>query len=260
MKRNCPLGKNEERTASYTKRDYPMTKSEGSATSGGRGASQKQKPKGKVAKSSPFAFMVSKNQKLLKTWIVDYGAISHMCCDRTFFDEMKQTMGVTITLADGNETDVKGIGSGHLFCYDENGDQQEIVLSDVYYVPDLESNLISVGSLVNKGAEVTFEKTRGCVIRCGGVIAAVAKKKGGLYQLETSAERSMKAVHHTKDCIHSWHRKLGHRDPDAILRVAREGLAKSVAIKKCDVSGPANVALKGRLHGSLSRGKRSDSR
>lgn len=53
-------------------------------------------------------------------------------------------------------------------------------------------NQISVGSLINKGAEVTFEKTRGCVISCGGVVAAAAKRKGGLYQLETSGKRSMK--------------------------------------------------------------------
>ena len=62
-------------------------------------------------------------------------------------DELKQSMGVTTALIDGNETDVnKGIGSGRMFCYDENGDQQDTILSDVY------SLCSGSGSLFNKRA------------------------------------------------------------------------------------------------------------
>lgn len=239
------------RKPGHMKRDCPMMKNEGSSTSGGRSGGQngqpKHKPKGKAAKTTPFAFTVSKNRKLMKTWIVDSGATAHMCCDRSFFQALKPSSGVTITLADGNETAVQGIGSGRLFCYDDSGNQQEVILSDVFYVPDLESNLVSVGCLVNKGAEVTFGKSRGCVIQCGGVVAAVAQKVGGLYQLNTGAERSMNVVHHTKDCIHSWHRKLGHRDPEAIQRVVREGLAKGVSIKKCDIYQTCECCAEGKI-------------
>lgn len=178
MKRDCPMESNNTPT-STTMRDYSR-KNENCSSSGGQRESLKPKPKGKVAKSSEFSFtvgVVSKKREQPKSWIIDSGATSHMCCDRAFFDELKQSTGVSITLADGNETVVKGVGSGHLYYYDENGDRRKITLNDVYYVPELESNLISVGKLVNKGAKVTFDETRGCVVECEGILATVGQWK-----------------------------------------------------------------------------------
>ena len=246
MKRDCPMGSNNTPTSS-TMRDYSR-KNGNFSSSGGHRESMKPKPKGKVAKSSEFSFIVgvvSKKREQLKSWIIDSGATSHMCCDRAFFNELKQSTGVSITLTDGNETVVKGVGSGHLHYYDENGDRRKITLNDVYYyVPELESNLISVGKLVNKGAKVTFDKIRGCVVECDGILATVSEEKYGLYQLKSSMKRSMKVVHHTKDCIHSWHRKLGHR---AIQRIAREGLAKGISIKKCEIVQTCECCVEGKI-------------
>ena len=42
--------------------------------------------------------------------------------------------------------------------------------------------MISVGKLVNKGAKVTFDETRGYVVECEGIVATVAKEKDGLYR------------------------------------------------------------------------------
>lgn len=141
---------------------------------------------------------------------------------------------------------MKGVGSGRLFCQDEQGKQQEVILSEVFYVPDLESNLISVGRLVAKGAEVIFSNRRGCVIQRDGAVAAVAKKVGGLYQLATK-QRGMVASHHNKDCIHHWHRKLGHRDPDAIHRAVRDDLATGVSIQKCGVFQTCECCVEGKI-------------
>lgn len=208
---------------------------------------KKSKPKATVGMATPFAFMVAATERASNVWIVDSGATSHMCCDRAFFDEMKPSTGISITLADGNETLVRGVGSGRLFCQDEEGKPQEIILSEVFYVPDLESNLISVGRLVAKGAEVIFSGHRGCVIQRNGVVAAVAKKIGGLYQLKTAKECGMVASLHSKNCIHHWHRKLGHRDPDAIHRAAHDGLATGVNIQKCSVFQTCECCVEGKI-------------
>lgn len=67
-----------------------------------------------------------------------------------------------------------------------------MALSDVLYVPGLEMNLISVGKLIGKGANVQFG-TNGCQILSKTEVVAVAVKHGGLYRLKIHGERAMVA-------------------------------------------------------------------
>lgn len=235
MKRECPLMKSGK-------------ESNNQPSSSGRKSNPAPKSKSaKIGKVSSFAFVANCDRKLSKAWIVDSGATSHMCADRTFFDELRSSSGISITLADGNETHVKGIGSGKLLCCDDQGEEHEVILSEVYYVPELESNLISVSRLVSKGAEVIFSASSGCIIKSRGMIAAVARKSCGLYYLKIAKEQGMHVTEHPKDCVHVWHRRLGHRDPEAIQRVVREDLATGVAIRKCDIHRSCECCAQGKL-------------
>lgn len=51
-------------------------------------------------------------------WVIDSGATCHMTCDRSFFAELRDTVGATVTLADGKKTNASGIGKG--IVYSEN--------------------------------------------------------------------------------------------------------------------------------------------
>lgn len=145
-------------------------------------------------------------------WYVDSGASRHMTGNKEFFDKFSTTNIGTVTLADGKKTEVMGTGNGTLICIDKEGKPISIVLSDVLYVPRLTSGLISVSSLTRKGLQVLFTGEQ-CIIKGkNDEVIATANNNGSLYKLHTT-EKALKGLFqtHSEECIHTLHRRLGHR-------------------------------------------------
>ena len=78
-------------------------------------------------------------------------------------------------IGDGRTIEATGIGSVELEVEVGGGKVHRIILQEVYYVPDLDGNLLSVPRLANKGFEVTFSQSL-CTITCNGDIEALAKQ------------------------------------------------------------------------------------
>lgn len=76
-------------------------------------------------------------------WCMDTGASEHMCWDRSLFETLTEKHGHSVTVGDGKEVQVKGVGTVILFAIVD----QELIkttLSNVLFVPDLKFNLFSV--------------------------------------------------------------------------------------------------------------------
>lgn len=189
-----------------------------------------------VAQSSEEKFAFCAREDQAANWIVDSGASSHMSANRHFFESMEEPHGDTprsVTVADGKKETVKGVGSCKIFCYGHNGEAKEILLSGVLYVPELDMNLVSVGRLVQKGAKVTFDEM-GCTIASGNRIAAIAPWRNHLRMVEQANVAAEPC--HEKGCVHEWHRKLGHRDVQAVLDLERRQLATGIKVRKCNTN------------------------
>ncbi|KXJ70180.1 hypothetical protein RP20_CCG024584 [Aedes albopictus] len=52
---------------------------------------------------------------------------------------------------------------------------------------------------------------------------------------------------HTENCIHHWHRVLGHRDEEAIQKMVRDDLATGVKIRKCNVNHDCECCMEGKM-------------
>lgn len=52
---------------------------------------------------------------------------------------------------------------------------------------------------------------------------------------------------HKKGCIHEWHRKLGHRDTQAILDLQRKELATGIKVNNCSVNATCEPCLQGKM-------------
>lgn len=91
------------------------------------------------------------------------------------------------------------------------------------YVPALEGNLLSVKKLAEKGLLVKFEG-RTCNIIKDKIIVATAEVSGNLYKLRSEHKALLVRNEHGKDYQHTWHRKLGHRDPEAIKKMEEKNL------------------------------------
>ena len=49
-----------------------------------------------------------------------------------------------------------------------------------------------------------------------------------------------------QNCIHIWHRRLGHRDPNAVKRIDKEGLATGIHVRECGVMIQCEHCVKGK--------------
>ena len=144
-----------------------------------------------------FAFSADLDKKTARRWLIDSGASAHMCGEKKFFDGMRPIAKRTVTLADGRQTEAEAIGSGMLICKDKDGQDREIVLSGVLYVPELKTNLVSVSRLTQKGAAVSFSGPK-CYISQRGRQAAVAINRDGLYYLQQTTRETARLVRGTE--------------------------------------------------------------
>lgn len=180
-------------------------------------------------------------------WYLDSGATSHMTSDKSVLSNWSSAKQPEICLADGTKIVCSGTGSGKLVSVADNGDRVKVTLNDIIHVPSLAGNLLSVSKICDLGFEVLFHRG-GCKILRGQEAILVGERHGGLYRLKQYVEKALLTnPEHPQLCEHLWHRRLGHRDPDAISAIVREELGFGLKMKKCDVQCVCGVCCEGKM-------------
>lgn len=83
-------------------------------------------------------------------WYLDNGASNHMTGQRSKFRDLKEKITGKVRFGDGSVVHIKGRGSIAVKC--KSGDER--LLNEVYYIPSLRSNIISLGQLSEEGNEI----------------------------------------------------------------------------------------------------------
>jgi hypothetical protein len=81
-----------------------------------------------------------------EVWFLDSGCSNHMSRSKEMFATMDDSIKSEVKL--GNDHRVSVMGKGSINIRTKQGEEKHI--SDVYYVPGLQHNLISIGQLVQK--------------------------------------------------------------------------------------------------------------
>ena len=163
-------------------------------------------------------------------WYVDFGATSHMCSNEIFFTNINRQHQAEVTLADEQKLKVVGIGEG--FVQLDERENRNIFLTNVLFVSDLRGNLISMKKLANKGFEVHFKESV-CEITKSGRLVASEIVTNGLYELHVM-QRALKMSDSKQVlCIHGWHNRLGHRDPNAVKQIEKFNMTENFLSKPC---------------------------
>jgi hypothetical protein len=95
-------------------------------------------------------------------------------------------------IGDGRSIDAVGIGQIKLKVHVGDSEYKDTILRDVYYVPELHANLLSVPRLMKQGLGVTFNENT-CTILANGKVAALARKQNSLYILQVSSNEVTQA-------------------------------------------------------------------
>ncbi|KAG6780314.1 hypothetical protein POTOM_013168 [Populus tomentosa] len=115
-----------------------------------------------------------------KAWYLDTGASNHMtgCIEK--FAEIDTTITGSVKFGDGSTVKIQGRGS--VLLEDFTGEHR--ILTNVYYIPMLKSNIISLGQLDENGCKVVIEGGVMTILdRLQRLLAKVTRSSNRLYVL-----------------------------------------------------------------------------
>lgn len=189
-----------------------------------------------------ICFLSRENIEEGNEWIIDSGATSHMSSDITIFENFIKRES-KVRIANGDVVYSKGVGNARIWYHGNKLIQ--IKLENVLYVPHLDGNIISVNQIMKKGFQVQFINNM-CEIKRRGIVVATAELRNNMFVLPI-IEKALTAKNHNSNCLHSWHRKLGHRDPVAIKKIIDKKLGNNIDISCCGIHGVCTTCLEGKL-------------
>ncbi|TXG57024.1 hypothetical protein EZV62_018337 [Acer yangbiense] len=136
-------------------------------------------------------------------WFLDFGCSNHMCGDKTMFCELNEGFRQLVKL--GNNTRMTVLGKGNVKLY---LDGFHHVVTDMFYVPELKNNLLSVGQLQEKGLTILI-KTGMCKIYhpVRGLIIQTKMTANRMFILMARAQVKEASCFHApaQDLSHLWH-------------------------------------------------------
>ncbi|KAL5769621.1 hypothetical protein ACOSP7_013775 [Xanthoceras sorbifolium] len=86
-------------------------------------------------------------------WYLDTGCSNHMCGDKKVFSDLHEPFRNTVKFGDNSTISVVGKGNVTL----QTKENSTHIISNVLFVPDLKTNLLSVGQLQEKGYEISIK-------------------------------------------------------------------------------------------------------
>ena len=113
-------------------------------------------------------------------WYLDNRASNHMSGNREFFMELDEAISGKVRFGDDSHINIKGKGSIR-FVFN-NGEKK--ILENVYFIPDLKSNIISLGQAMEAGCEVRMKDDFLRLLdRSGRLLVKTTRSKNRLYKV-----------------------------------------------------------------------------
>ena len=177
--------------------------------------------------------LVTKSCHRIKT-IIDSGASSHMVADMRFMKGPMDTVDHRIVLGDGRVVKSTTSGRAVIDCKGQNGQAFSFELSNVLYVPNLDTNLLSCSKLDENGHEIRF-KSGECTLRPAHEdgFFKIGYRRSGVYQLTGifQAQEECKTASSTEKITERvWHNRLEHIAESTIRDAVRKGPARGIEL------------------------------
>lgn len=176
-----------------------------------------------------MAYIESPEQKQDDVWFLDSGCSNHMCGDSSLFSEIEE--GVKRIVRLGNHTQMKVMGKGSVRLSIQGVSH---LVQDVFYVPDLKNNLLSIGQLQEKGLAVLIKENQ-CKIYhpTKGLIIQSNMTSNRMFVLVSNKQSDNKLVmclqtDDTQDLSQLWHRRYGHLSYSGLKSLKNKEMVKGL--------------------------------
>lgn len=177
-----------------------------------------------------------------RVWYLDNGASNHMTGRKKYFKAIDESITGKVRFGDDSRIDIKGKGS--VLFITQDGSKK--LLANVYYIPDLKSNILSLGQATEAGCEVKMKE---------GDLTLVDKEGNLVVKAKRSANRLYKVLMDVVDdkCLQAttvsdsamWHARLGHIGASSLKTMIRDQLV--LGLPKLNVeTDPCSSCLLGK--------------
>lgn len=170
----------------------------------------------KAAGTSLFAaFSAQLSDK--NEFFLDSGASCHLCRNLEMLTNVRKTEKISITAANKERMTSDTVGDISLSVTTSGNNPSEVNVNNVYYVPDLEINLLSVSQIVSKGHRVVFNSNGAKIFNSQRKLIASASLVNSLFKLDVPTRTTFALS--TKCDMTLWHRRMAHLNYDSLCKL-----------------------------------------
>ncbi|WVZ48804.1 LOW QUALITY PROTEIN: hypothetical protein U9M48_000211 [Paspalum notatum var. saurae] len=150
-------------------------------------------------------------------WYLDTGASNHMTGNKEAFSELNKDVAGAVKFGDGST--VKILGRETIMFAAKGGGHR--ILTDVYYIPRLRSNIVSLGQLDEDGCKGSFV----CAILPA---SSCSRSSNRLYKVSLTLARPVSLLACGEDDAWRWHERFGHLGFDGLKKLNRGAMVRGL--------------------------------
>lgn len=184
------------------------------------------------------------NNSEYNVWYLDNGASNHMSGDKRYFSFIDDSISGKVRFGDDSQIDIRGKGT--IEFTDKNGEPRKI--TEVYYIPELRSNIISLGQATESGCDVRMKgEALTMHDREGKLIVRATRSKNRLYKVRMGIKEALCYLSTRPSDSSRWHARLGHINLDTMKAMISREL----------VTGVPKIEIEPKVCGSCLLGKQA---
>lgn len=176
-----------------------------------------------------------------KIWIFDSGCTSHICCEKSLFSSISEHEE-KIELPDRNCLKSSGIGEVNF-----RTSYGEITLKSVLFVPQLNTNFISISKATANGLFTVFSKNFGTIKNYNNEKLLVAKQVGGLFVYEMEEQKLNAIGMKQRENFELWHKRFGHLNARSLSEMNRKNMVRGMELQANIEKIDCEVCLRGKI-------------
>ncbi|CAJ2655081.1 unnamed protein product [Trifolium pratense] len=178
-----------------------------------------------------------------KVWFLDSGCRNHMCGTKDWFFNLDEQFRISVKLGDNSRMMVVGKGNVKLRI---GGITQ--VITNVYYIPELKNNLLSIGQLQEKGLTVVFKEDmcrvyhqeRGVIMQC-----KMTANRMYVIMVDVVIPTCFKVTN--EDVTYLWHCRYGYLSQKGLKILEQKNMVRGLP-KLQDSSNVCSDCMIGKQH------------
>ncbi|MCH85501.1 retrovirus-related pol polyprotein from transposon tnt 1-94 [Trifolium medium] len=164
------------------------------------------------------------NFNKIETWFLDSGCSNHMVGHKEWLFEFDDSYKDSVKLGDDSKMDVKGKGNIKLSI-----NNIVHVISNVYYVPGLKTNLLSIGQLQQRQISIIFKNDMCKVFHDDrGLLFTTHMSKNRMYVITAPMIIPMCLKTTKQESTQLWHDKYGHLSFKGLNTLSRKQMVNGL--------------------------------